>query len=838
MLFKRTFVAITILLITLCLTFDAEAKREPGNGGGRPEEFYSPFEPTPDKHDKYISQQNGDNWLIYWYVCGTDLETGMPNLLGTTRDMPGHMTRCINEIEQADISSGKVKILMQAGGTSHWQHSRFKSNDGKVGYYIYDGSQRNWELRGSLVPISDDPKTQMSSRESLENFLAYGKELEKTLYPDGKVRRVFIFADHGGGSLVGVCQDEYTDGRTVGLKDIHDAFNTVWGNSITNPPFEVVALDTCLMSTYEMAVSLKGIAKYMVASEESIVSRVMFEYTGLLNGLSKKPKMSGKELGQVICDTFWQDCLNDPEQETLGKTNPVLISTMSVTDLSRMPALESAYENFGRALYDYTKENPAPGPLGGAAKNAEKYSDTILDLQNFAVQIKESSRLNSAKLKEVSDELIKAIDGENYNGAVVYNKIRGRDRRNGGGLSTFYPFIPDKESIDKYKELADFNLAPKSQSDFYYLKLESAPEEATGSLPSDTNASDDKSTLNPSTPQGKFFDLSDLKDLKVTVDKDTKTASVTLTQEQMDRVASVRCMLMQFTDRLEGDDWKFTWRLLGNDTAVKADWSKGVFESTFKGKWITIEDQPVFVYVVSESTVDKKGKKNGSELYSVPIELNDRLCTLLISCKYPEVDFTLVGARPDTNSNVPTGELYGIKKGDIVKPKYMGISMSLKNMYEPLKEFLGKYPELETYYSEYLENDEMTVSEFANKWLETLSDDEKEQVKKDAFSFADKIISAGAFKFDWYTGDSFTISDTIKIENKILPDGVYVYLFEFVNPIGGDNVYTTSNATFRIKDEKVPYVLSDKDMQEIMDTLVNAYYKAKEKVDAQVVVEE
>lgn len=194
-MFKRTLAAMIILAVMLCPKFVAEAQRNIGDGNGS--NFGGVYETDNAPSVK------GNNWFIYWYVCGTDLETGEPNLLGNNRDMPVHITRCINEIEQADISSGKVKIFMQASGTSKWQHPKFKNNDGKVGYYLYDDSHRNWEPLKPLVPISEDPKTQMSSRESLEDFLAYGKNLEKTLYPDGKVRRVFIFADHGGGSLKG-----------------------------------------------------------------------------------------------------------------------------------------------------------------------------------------------------------------------------------------------------------------------------------------------------------------------------------------------------------------------------------------------------------------------------------------------------------------------------------------------------------------------------------------------------------------------------------------------------------------------------------------------------------
>ena len=115
--------------------------------------------------------------------------------------------------------------------------------------------------------------------------------------------------DHGGGSLLGVCQDELFGGNSIGLIDIRKAFKDVWTDEISsnNPPFEVVAFDTCIMSTYETAVSLEGIARYMVASQESIWGKVMFNYNGLLEGLSVNPTMNGEELGKLICDTYKQD---------------------------------------------------------------------------------------------------------------------------------------------------------------------------------------------------------------------------------------------------------------------------------------------------------------------------------------------------------------------------------------------------------------------------------------------------------------------------------------------------------------------------------------------------
>ena len=56
-----------------------------------------------------------DNWLIYWYVCGSDLESG-----------GGAATSDINEMLQAQLPAN-VKILIQAGGTTEWKNPVIKS---------------------------------------------------------------------------------------------------------------------------------------------------------------------------------------------------------------------------------------------------------------------------------------------------------------------------------------------------------------------------------------------------------------------------------------------------------------------------------------------------------------------------------------------------------------------------------------------------------------------------------------------------------------------------------------------------------------------------------------
>lgn len=847
-----------------------------GNGEGRPTVQVYSTDSASENSNKTSRKPKSNKWLIYWYVCGTDIESARIEWDETASDFengkvvvpkdslkPGDITLCIREIEKADFSSGKVTMLVQAGGTYLWGHESFQElnagvtvetketpegdkrlsinllRPGKIGRYVYDKStakSKMWKP-DALIPITATPEsadeTAMGSKECLKKFLQYGKEMEQKLYPDGKVIRAFIFVDHGGGSLVGVCQDSYTnDKKTLSIKDIRDAFSEVWNPSTEEPPFELVAFDTCLMSTYETAVALKGTARYMVASQEVINGKNMFEYTGFLSRLSKKPQINGAELGRIICDTY-RDGASYTDKIYDLYTQSML--TMSVTDLSQIQGLETAYENFGRAALEYAREYPNSirGQFSGAALKTERYNrgenekniSQIVDLKHLAFNVKNSERpFRSQDLLNASNELIKAIEK-----AVIYNEIRGDTLSNGGGLSTFYPLKVYRTQIESYADLADSNLAPKSQSEFYNLILEKAPEKSSGnlpsdnlsdetepdvapqstssSLPSDTNASSGTNAVNPSQPQeGVEFDLSDLEDVEIKVDKGTNTASIQLTQEQMDRVAGVRCQLIQIILK---DNFDIHMILLGNDSAVKADWNSGTFESVFDGKWIHIEDQPVFVYLLSESTkLDENGKKiSGSELYAVPVELNNRRSRVLLSCKYgkgKEPEFKVIGVSPETNSEIPTGDLVGIKRGDVVKPICPTATVSLEKIYEAWEELVKKYPELEEIY--YVMDPEKEQA-FLINWIKGLSSEEQEQVVEDFNEWAKKIQSQEIIKFEWHTRDPFTVGDKfLKVKPQSLRGSDYIYDFEFVNPVNEENVYTRTGAIFTMKDGKVTNV--------------------------------
>lgn len=131
-----------IVAAIFCLAIGNASARAPdafGNGDGRPEEIYRHDVPEPPAPQPALSKDTGspdDNWLVYRYVCGTDIETERIYFkrgtnLATNQIVIGDVTRCIREIERATLSP-KVTVFMQARGTFVWGHEKFRYLNAKL----------------------------------------------------------------------------------------------------------------------------------------------------------------------------------------------------------------------------------------------------------------------------------------------------------------------------------------------------------------------------------------------------------------------------------------------------------------------------------------------------------------------------------------------------------------------------------------------------------------------------------------------------------------------------------------------------------------------------------
>ncbi len=368
---KRTIAVIAILATVLCMAVKVDAAEAP-------------------RHTK------DDTWLIYMYICGTDLEE------------KGHVsTKNIAEMQRVKLPPN-VKVLIAAGGAKKWYHPTIKANGD--GIYLYSGKhlekQANWNANANM----SDPQT-------LESFLKFGEE---TFNAD---HRVLIFRDHGGVS--GICYDSRFSPDGLTYDELNSALAAVYGNSPEEVPFELIGFGACMTGSYELANSIADFSRYMVGSE---CSEYGWYFTPWIAALANDPSMNGAQIGKAICDSAMSS-YDDVTKRT---------HTFSVIDLTKMPELREAYEAyFDEAVTRANEETGFSGAFARAAenRNADKFSNVYTDLGLLAKNTK-------SIMPDASNKLLKAIDK-----AVVYNK-RGAYLKS-KGMSTYYPYVSTEKIFSK-----------------------------------------------------------------------------------------------------------------------------------------------------------------------------------------------------------------------------------------------------------------------------------------------------------------------------------------------------------------------------------------------------
>lgn len=557
-----------------------------------------------------------DKWLICWYLCGTDLES-----------KSGAASSDIQELLNVKLPAN-VQVLIQTGGANQWQNNVISGS--AVERYIYDA-----EGLKRLATLDD---ADMGNVNTLADFVRFGKENFQADH------RVFIFWDHGGGSAVGVCLDERT-GNFLSLNDLRNAFTSVYEPSADNPPFELIGFDACLMATYDTVNALEGITRYVTASEE-VEPGIGWFYTGWVGALAENPAMGGAKLGQSICNTYIDECKNYNLHDT---------ATLSLIDMSKLPVLRNAYESFGLEALRAAHKNPRNffSNFGRGAAQAENYGgNTRRTGYTNMVDIVDLARGNKEILPETSDKLIGAVDD-----AVIY-KVCGTYRNRGGGLSSFYSYSGDEQSLINYINLES---APTPQKIlYYYLIYGEIPADVIPLLKDDSLVTP-VPTAPPEVPQN-LFEISQLDEFPVQLDENNN-AFVQLTPEQMELLSAVHCQLLYLS--LEDDLILY----LGSDTDIKADWNAGKFTDNFRGVWPMLDGHPVYIEITEEN--------EGYNLYSIPIKLNGVECNLQVAYVYSEGKYYILGARRSLDSNgMSDRELIKLQVGDEITTIHYAMSIS------------------------------------------------------------------------------------------------------------------------------------------------------------------
>lgn len=490
--------------------------------------------PLTQREDVPSSTKPEDgSWAVYWYLCGSDLETN-----------GGFATIDLGEMMEVQLPEN-VNVVIQTGGAAAWQNEYMDST--KLQRWLYNSE--------GLQLLEEQETANMGDAQTLYDFLAFAD----ANYPADKV--AVTFWNHGGGSVNGAAFDEIHDTDSLDLAEMYQAFDAIWPANAENPALELVGFDTCLMATVDVASVFQNFAKYLVASEEVEPGNGWY-YSGWLGALAGNPAMNGEELGIAICNSYYEGC------EAVGTQDQ---TTLSVTDLTKLTPLLEAYESFGQEAFVAAAEDPGFfAELGRAAAQSENYGGNtreqgytnMVDLGHLARQT--AWMLPSAQ--SVCDALAEC---------VVY-QVGGIYRCEATGLSCYYSYNGDIDDFNGYINMGT-GIAFKHLYAYELTgELAEGGEEYLASL--DIQELPEIITLADMGWDGAPLDVNE-----------EGTSFLTLGAEANDILAGIGFSLFYVDE--ENDQMM----LLGTDNDLIADWDNGVFYDNFRGVWGAIDGHLVYM---------------------------------------------------------------------------------------------------------------------------------------------------------------------------------------------------------------------------------------------------
>ena len=575
-----------------------------------------------------------DTWVIYWYLCGTDLESEL-----------GAASEDLAELQKVKLPPN-VKVVIQTGGANQWQTGGVPANG--TGRFVYDSD--------GLQSLGETADADMGTGAGLSDFLRFGKENFSADH------RVFVFWDHGGGSVGGLCLDERTQ-NMISLDDVRGAFDSVYGANPDRPPFELIGFDACLMASVDTLAAVHGFSRYMVASQETEPG-CGWNYTGWVGALAQNPAMGGAALGKAICDTYYEGCKEYESED---------IATLSVSDASKAPALLSAYGAYGVEALQAAEEDPRLlfSALARGADASENYGGNTREQGYYdMVDLGELAKNTKSVMPTTSAPLLSALDD-----CVIY-RVNGSYRPNGLGLSCYHAYDADAEVWRAYAKL---NVAPAPiKCLYYYLIFGSMPDaarqylsgppayapEAPGTPPVLSQAFIQNAAV-PPVGSHPIYNVAALEDMPVDIDNEG-AAFVTLPASATEMLSSVHCQLIYM------DEQQDILLNLGSDANIVADWATGQFKDNFFGAWPMLDGHPVYIEITYEG--------DGFNLYSIPIKLNGVPCNLQVVYDYKTETYRILGARKDEAEGiaglVASRGLIKLKAGDQITTLHYGMTLS------------------------------------------------------------------------------------------------------------------------------------------------------------------
>ena len=349
--------------------------------------------------DAPLASESGSWTILTYSIADTDLEPYMMDDLDELGQSGGYDD--LNLVALVDRSSdyGDEPVL----GLDGW--------DGGKLLEITEGGATELENMGDIN--TGDPNV-------LADFITRGvKDYPADHY-------ALVISDHGA-SWPGVGGDESSDQDSLELWELNEAIaGGLEGAGLDK--LDLLGFDACLMATYEVASTLAPLADRLLASQE-LEPGHGWDYTAFAM-VGQNGGATVDELGSALIAGFEAQAVDEESDSEI---------TLSLTDLTKMPAVDAALAEFtGQLIARVDGVAPTVGKTLattlGFGKSPDPDSDSFMtDLGILAGEI----GVDALDVSDAADDLVRAI-----NDAVV-DKVDGQATQGATGLSIYFPPQPE-----------------------------------------------------------------------------------------------------------------------------------------------------------------------------------------------------------------------------------------------------------------------------------------------------------------------------------------------------------------------------------------------------------
>ena len=543
------------------------------------------------------------DFTLLVYMVGSDLESG--GAAGT---------KDLKEMMKA-VSSDKVNVIVQTGGSAKWYTNGVSAN-----------KLQRWKLtKGKMTEIKPAlPLASMGKASTLSSFIQFGVKS----YPAS--RYGLILWNHGSGSIVGYGFDENFGFDSLSLSELKTAL--VAGKA----KFEFIGFDACLMANIETASTIAPFAKYMIGSEE-LEPGHGWDYTSLVNALTKKPTISGDQLGAEIVKGFQLQAVQNGDDQKI---------TLSVMQLNQVNALIASLAKWSQAVASGISAEDKFAQLAIIRSNSESFGrgsspDDNSDMADLGDVVSKTMDEYPIETKAVLDVLNR----------LVKTKLASDIAPNATGLSIYFPYYNKgkfMENLDVFSKLG----MPAEYTSLIQMFADGVLNKKDGVKLMDRSLKKIKATPNPSAtplpgatppPAGEEVELTQF----------------VVPQEAIHQITNVYSVLGKYVDEQETKTL-----ILGRDNLVEFDEKTGLISAEWNGEWVTLDGNFVSMNLIED--------EDDHSIFAIPALLNGEDVDLYVQFDFDSGKYTLLGAWKgiDEKTGLVDKDLTPLKKGDKIVPMF------------------------------------------------------------------------------------------------------------------------------------------------------------------------